>query len=269
QVRLILRKFNLRTVCEEARCPNMSECFSKKRFTLLILGNKCTRNCRFCFVKKGKPILFYEEEVDNICQAVICLGIKHLVLTSVSRDDLPDKGAEHFARIIRRMKFLQPSVVVEALIPDFGSKEALIELVVKSGLDVLNHNIETVPRLYPQIRPDANYHTSLKVLKIAKKFGSLTKSGLILGLGEKKKEVKRVMNDLSKIGVDILTLGQYLRPGENSLEVKEYINPQTFSYYREIAEGIGFKYVLAGPFVRSSYLAEEIFTAIKDKFRSI
>ncbi|MCM8766409.1 MAG: lipoyl synthase [Candidatus Omnitrophica bacterium] len=262
EVKETLKRLNLRTVCEEALCPNLSECFSQKRLTFLILGTACTRNCSFCFVKKERKNLSWEEEVYNILQAVKYLEIKHLVLTSVTRDDLPDKGAGQFSRIIKNVKSIFLSTTVEALIPDFGGENSLIELVIKSGLDILNHNLETVPRLYPLVRPQADYGRSLKVLKIAKKFGSLTKSGLILGLGEKEEEVIKVMKDLNSIGVDILTLGQYLKPAKNKLEVREYITPEKFEFYKKFAWELGFKYILAGPFVRSSYLAEEILKEI-------
>lgn len=261
-IREILRTLKLRTVCEEALCPNMSECFSKKRVTFLILGTNCTRNCGFCFVKKETKNLSPEEELNNILHAVKYLDIKHLVLTSVTRDDLPDRGAKHFARIIKEIKRLFPLLTIEALIPDFGGEDSLIKLVVESGVDILNHNLETVPRLYPQVRPQADYYLSLKVLKTAKKFGSLTKSGIMLGLGEREEEIVEVVKDLNNTGVDILTLGQYLRPSKENLEVKEYIPPEKFEYYRRIAQDIGLRFVLAGPFVRSSYLAEEILAEV-------
>lgn len=268
EVREVLRKLNLRTVCEEALCPNMSECFSQKRVVFLILGTNCTRTCGFCFVKKEKKNLSLEEEFYNILQAVKILNMDHLVLTSVTRDDLPDKGAGHFSRIVKAVKIFFPLITVEALIPDFGAKEFLIGLVIKSGLDILNHNLETVPRLYPQVRPQANYESSLKVLKIAKNFGSLTKSGIILGLGEEEKEVIEVMKDLNNIGVDILILGQYLKPAKEKLEVKEYISLEKFEYYKRLAQGMGFRYVLSGPFVRSSYLTKEILTEINKEKRN-
>jgi len=263
EVKEVLKRFNLTTVCEESLCPNMSECFSKKRLTFLILGTNCTRNCQFCFVKKNKKNLALKEEIENILQVIKILDIKHLILTSVSRDDLPDKGAEHFSSLLEKVKYLYPEVTTEALIPDFGGENLLIEKVVKSGVDMLGHNVETVPRLYPLVREKADYSISLKVLKIAKKFGSLTKSGIMLGLGEKEEEVIKVMEDLHKADVDILTLGQYLRPSKNNLEVKEFIPLEKFEKYKKIAQEIGFSYILAGPFVRSSYLSEEIIKKIK------
>ncbi|MCM8779194.1 MAG: lipoyl synthase [Candidatus Omnitrophica bacterium] len=264
EIKGILKRYNLRTVCAEALCPNMSECYSRGMFTLLILGTKCTRSCKFCFVKKEKPSLSFAEEIENISQVVKLLDLKYLVLTSVTRDDLADKGAGHFAEIIKTVKSLKPSLIIEALIPDFGGEETLIELVIKSGLDILAHNIETVPRLYPEIRPEAEYPLSLKVLKTAKKFGSLTKSGLILGLGEKEDEVLAVIAELAHREVDILTLGQYLKPGEENFAVQEFISPEKFEFYKNFAYTLGFRYVLAGPFVRSSYRAEEIIVEIKN-----
>ncbi len=258
-----LKQYGLRTVCEEALCPNMSECFSQGRVTFLILGTRCSRRCNFCFINAGEGDLSQEEELKSIVAIVQQLRIRHLVITSVSRDDLADKGACHFARVVKEVKAIRPEATIETLIPDFGGEEKLIGLVCRSGVDILNHNIETVPRLYPQVRPQADYAISLKVLRIAGNFGGLTKSGIMLGMGEGEGEVIEVFKDLRKAGVDILTVGQYLRPARDNLEIKDFIPPERFAFYREVAYNIGLKYVLAGPFVRSSYGVEEIIRNLK------
>jgi len=266
QMKSILKHYKLKTVCQEALCPNISECFSQGRVTFLILGNRCSRRCGFCFVKQGSSLEFNPEgEIVNIAEMVRMLDLKHVVLTSVTRDDLPDKGAGHFARVVREIKRIKPTITVETLIPDFGAEENLIGGVCRSGVDILNHNIETVPRLYPLVRPQADYLVSLNVLKLAKEFGSLTKSGMMLGMGETDSEVLDVFGDLRDVGVDILTVGQYLKPGRDNLEIEEFIVPEKFEFYKKVAYNIGFKHVSAAPFVRSSYAADEILEQIKSQ----
>jgi lipoic acid synthetase len=269
RMKKILNHYNLNTVCQEALCPNMSECFSQKRVTFLILGDRCSRSCAFCFVKQGRSLDFDpDEETKKIVEVVRNLALKHVVITSVTRDDLADKGAVHFARVVKAVKTINPGITVETLIPDLSGEVRLIGLVCDSGVDILNHNVETVPRLYFQLRPQADYQRSLRVLKIARDFGVLTKSGMMLGLGEEESEVIEVFRDLRNSGVDILTVGQYLKPGKDNLEVREFITPEKFEFYRRLAYNIGFRYVCAGPFVRSSYQAEEIVENVRHRINS-
>ncbi len=258
-LKCLLRDLNLHTICEESGCPNISECFARGTATFLILGDVCTRNCRFCGVKKGRPMALDEDEPQHVAEAVRRLGLKHAVITSVTRDDLEDGGAAYFAKTIEAIKTLTPQVTIEVLIPDFqGNKEA-IKTVVEAGPDIIGHNVETVPRLYPKVRPKANYRRSLEVLETAKKLDSklYTKSGLMLGLGERASEVTQVCQDLRAVNCDFLSLGQYLPPKRSAYPVKEYIFPQKFDSYKKEALKMGFLYVASGPFVRSSYLAEE------------
>ncbi len=259
----LLHSLQLHTVCQEARCPNLGDCFLRGTATFLILGDTCTRNCRFCAIKKGKPLPLDENEPQRVAQAAKRLGLSHVVVTSVTRDDLPDGGASPFASTIHKIKELNPGATVEVLVPDFGGKPSFLEKVLEAKPDVFNHNVETIPRLYPLVRPGAGYYRSLRLLKLAKEAGALTKSGIMLGLGERREEVNLVMEDLREVGVDILTLGQYLRPSRRQLEVKEYIPPPDFVAYKEEALGFGFHFVSAGPFVRSSYRAKEALNFIR------
>ena len=233
-VKEILSRFSLNTVCEEANCPNRMECFSKKTATFMILGSQCTRNCRFCNVTHGTPQPVDPEEPDKVAKAAAELELKHVVVTSVTRDDLPDGGARHFSRVIKAIKSLSSDTVVEVLIPDFRGSFAALETVVKAKPEVLNHNIETVPRLYPEVRPAAIYERSLELLSRVKSIdGSmLTKSGIMVGLGEKEEEVFRVFNDLRSAGCDFLTIGQYLAPSAGHYPVAEYISPEIFKMYK-------------------------------------
>ena len=255
----ILKKLSLHTVCEEANCPNMGECFSRSTATFMILGNFCTRDCTFCNVQKNQPQAVDPTEPARVAKAVRELNLKHIVITSVTRDDLPDGGAGHFANVIKSIKELDKNVVVEVLIPDFqGSLEALSK-VAEAKPDIINHNVETVPHLYPEVRPMAVYARSLQLLRNVKVLdGNIySKSGIMVGLGEKEHEVLDVFSDLREAGCDFLTIGQYLAPSKKHHPVVEYIHPDVFLKYKEQALNLGFKYVASGPLVRSSYLADK------------
>ena len=256
----LFKDLNLHTVCDSALCPNRGECFKNGTATFMIMGDVCSRNCQFCAVKKGKPLPLDPKEPIHIAQAAKYLKLKHVVVTSVTRDDLLNGGAEHFAQTVIAIKNLLPKSTVEILIPDFqGSREAL-QKVIEVYPEVINHNIETIERLYSSVRPIADYKTSLQLIKRVK-IGNqdiITKSGIMLGLGEKKEEVVIAMKDLRKVNCDLLTIGQYLRPSPQHLKVKEYIHPDEFEVYRKIGMSLGFKHVLSGPLVRSSYHSGEI-----------
>ena len=253
----ILRGKNLHTVCEEARCPNIGECWGNKTATFLILGDTCTRGCRFCAIDKGKPAALDPEEPRNVALIVKELGLDHIVVTSVNRDDLPDGGAAHFAKTVFWIKSVNPGIRVELLIPDFDGNLRALETVVNSGIEILNHNIETVPRLYGKVRPGHRYETSLHILKQAKKLraGMLTKSGFMLGVGETREEVMSTLHDLRANEVDIVTIGQYLQPSTRQLKVERYVTPEEFSELKAAAQALGFRHVESGPLVRSSYHA--------------
>ncbi len=265
-VKSILRLHNLYTVCEEAKCPNIGECFRKKTATFMILGNICTRNCRFCAIKTGIPEPLDFEEPKNVAEAAKEFGLDYIVVTSVTRDDLPDGGAYHFALTIKEIKKLIIGSRVEVLIPDFLGNFQSLQTVLYALPDVLNHNVETVPRLYPEVRPLAVYKRSLAVLKNAKEINPeiVTKSGIMVGLGEKEREVKEVINDLVDVNCDILTIGQYLQPSIRHYPVREYVHPDTFKKYEEYAYRVGIKFVVSGPLVRSSYRAKEAFLGVKN-----
>jgi lipoic acid synthetase len=253
----ILRENNLHTVCEEARCPNIGECWGNKTATFLILGDTCTRGCRFCAIDKGKPLALDPEEPRHVALVVKDLGLDHIVVTSVNRDDLPDGGAGHFARTVFWIKTLNPGIRVEVLIPDFeGSLDAL-KTVVDSGIEILNHKIETVPRLYGKVRPGHTYECSLSLLQSAKQMRAdvLTKSGFMLGVGENSEEVMATLGDLRNSNVDIITIGQYLQPSIRQLKVERYVTPEEFMEFKTAAEKLGFRHVESGPLVRSSYHA--------------
>jgi lipoyl synthase len=257
RLKRILRDKNLHTVCEEARCPNIGECWGNKTATFLILGDTCTRGCRFCAIDKGKPLALDPEEPRNVALVVKDLGLDHIVVTSVNRDDLPDGGSSHFAKTVFWIKSLSPATRVELLIPDFDGSLAAVKTVVDSGIEILNHNIETVPRLYGKVRPGHSYECSLDVLKSAKELRSdlLTKSGLMLGVGESYEEVIGTLHDLRRNQVDIVTLGQYLQPSNRQLKVERYVTPAEFIEFKSAAEKLGFRHVESGPLVRSSYHA--------------
>ena len=261
KVKSILDSADLHTVCEEARCPNLGECFSKGTATVLILGRICTRNCGFCAVEHGVSVPPDEEEPEKVAQAVRKMGLHYVVITSVTRDDLPDGGASHFAKTIQAIRALDREIRVEVLIPDFKGDLSSLVAVLKEGPDVLNHNIETVPRLYPRVRPLADYRRSLNLLKSSKKDYPhiFTKSGFMLGLGETEEEIFSLLRDLSEVGCDFLTIGQYLQPRPDRLPVVRYIPPEEFEEYKKIGEEMGFKSVASGPFVRSSFHAAQMF----------
>lgn len=257
KTRAILEKLSLHTVCQEARCPNIGDCFDHHTATFMILGDTCTRTCGFCHVGKGKPGAVDLEEPERLARAVLELGMKHVVITSVDRDDLRDGGSGHFSKVVHRIREVSPEVKIEVLTPDFrGDKEALRQ-VVSSPISVFNHNLETVPRLYRQARRGSIYARSLSVLEWAKEMNPqiYTKSGLMLGLGETTLELFSVLQDLRKVGCDILTLGQYLRPSLKQLPVARYVSPEEFNILGKEAKALGFKHVESGPLVRSSYHA--------------
>ncbi len=260
EVNQLVKDLKLNTVCLEANCPNKMECYSRKTATFMILGRNCTRNCTFCNVTKEIPDPVNLEEPANVAKAIQSLGLKHAVITSVTRDDLDDEGAHQFANVVKEIKSLTPGVTVELLIPDMNGRPELLDIILSSDLDVFNHNIETVPTLYDKIRPMASYQRSLDVILYAKskKPYLLTKSGMMLGLGETEDEVIQVMRDLKAFGCDILTLGQYLQPSKEHVALVEYITPRQFDKYKEIALDIGFKSVASAPLVRSSYHADEL-----------
>jgi lipoyl synthase len=257
RLKQILREKNLHTVCEEARCPNIGECWSNKTATFLILGDTCTRGCRFCAIDKGKPTALDPEEPRNVALVVKDLGLGHIVVTSVNRDDLPDGGAAHFANTVFWIKALNPQIRVELLIPDFEGNLQALRTVVESGIEILNHNIETVPRLYGKVRPGHSYECSLNILTEAKKFRDdvLTKSGLMLGVGETYNEVVATLQERREKKVDIVTLGQYLQPSSRQLKVERYVTPDEFKEFKMAGEKLGFRHVESGPLVRSSYHA--------------
>jgi lipoyl synthase len=265
QVEKILSRLSLHTVCEEANCPNIMECFSNRTATFMILGSMCTRNCRFCNVSKGKPQTVDIEEPLHVAKAVKDLGLLHVVITSVTRDDLPDGGAEHFANVINKIREQNENVAIEVLIPDLQGNVYALKTVVDAKPDIIGHNIETVPRLYSNVRPMAVYERSLEVLKNIKSYDDkiLTKSGIMLGLGETWDEVVETLKDLRKVGCDLLTVGQYIAPSLKHHPVIEYIHPDVFEKYRDEALNLGFKYVASGPLVRSSYHAEKAMEFVK------
>ncbi len=257
ETRKVVKDLDLHTVCEEARCPNMSECWSHRTATFMLLGDTCTRNCRFCSVKHGKPQPADPTEPGRVAAAVERLGLQHVVVTSVDRDDLADGGAEHFRRTAEAIRERLPTCAIEVLVPDFRPDSAAIDIVVDSPIDVLNHNVETVPRLYKRVRPGATYERSLSLLRRAKERRPelRTKTGLMLGLGEERDEIEATLRDIAAVGCDIVTLGQYLRPGLTQLPVERFLEPAEFEEIGAAARALGFRHVESGPLVRSSYHA--------------
>ena len=253
----IVRSLDLHTVCEEAHCPNLAECWSHKTATFMLLGDTCTRNCAFCAVSHGRPLTVDPHEPDRVAVAVGRLGLQHVVVTSVNRDDLPDGGATHFATTVRAIRREHPECRIEVLVPDFQGNLEAVAAVVAAPVDVFNHNVETVPRLYRRVRPGARYDRSLSVLEAARDASGtrLTKAGLMLGLGEERSELLDVLHDLRSVGCSILTLGQYLQPSRDHLPIERYVTPQEFEVLREDASKMGFRHVESGPLVRSSYHA--------------
>lgn len=262
--RALVRRHALHTVCEEAACPNIGECWSKRHATVMILGSVCTRACAFCNVATGRPDALDPQEPDRLAEAVLELGLRHVVITSVDRDDLPDGGARQFVRCIERVRAVSPATTIEILTPDFRNKTGAIETVADARPDVFNHNLETVPRLYATVRPGARYYHSLRLLDQAKNRHPeiFTKSGIMLGLGEEHAEVLQVMDDLRVAGVDFLTIGQYLRPTPRHHPVVRYAPPGEFAEYERVARAKGFRLVSASPLTRSSYHAEQDFAAL-------
>ena len=256
RLRSIVDTHALHTVCQEARCPNMGECWNGGTATFMILGDVCTRSCGFCAVKTGKPIELDADEPRRVAEAVKLLGLRHAVITSVNRDELSDGGARIFAETIRQVRSLNPETRIEVLIPDFKGEEFALNIVLDALPDILNHNTETVPRLYHRVRPQAQYPRTLELLDRAKHRGFVTKTGLMLGLGETPEEVIEVMRDLSKIHCDVLTLGQYLQPTKEHLAVERFVHPDEFAMLKQTGLQLGFAYVESGPLVRSSYHAE-------------
>ncbi len=260
EVSAILEKNHLHTICQSAKCPNIAECWTARTATFLILGDTCTRDCGFCAVKKGIPAAPSGKEHEQVAKAVAGLGLRYAVVTSVTRDDLPDGGASAFARTVRAIKERQPQAKVEVLVPDFQGSEEALAAVIASGPDVLNHNLETTEPGYPRInRPPGNYRRSLGVLETAKRRGALTKSGLMVGLGETGPEIEQTLSDLRGAGCDLLTIGQYLQPSRQNPPVERYYSPEEFEALRALALTLGFREVAAGPLVRSSYRAHQLF----------
>jgi lipoyl synthase len=261
----VVREHNLHTVCEEAACPNIGECWSKAHATMMIMGDTCTRACAFCNVKTGLPGPLDMAEPENVALAVKKLGLKHVVITSVDRDDLADGGAEHFARVIRAVHAMSPQTSVEVLTPDFLRKDGAIEIVMDAAPEVFNHNLETVPRLYLTVRPGARYFASLRLLQRAKELSpqGFTKSGLMVGLGESREEIMQVMDDLRAANVDFLTIGQYLQPTKKHAALARFWTPEEFANLESIARAKGFLMVSATPLTRSSYHADSDFAQLK------
>jgi lipoic acid synthetase len=255
----LISDLQLHTVCESAQCPNRWECWSQGTATFMIAGDRCTRACGFCAVTTAKPFALEQDEPRRVAEAVRRMKLKHVVITAVARDDVKDGGADHFARTITAIRKMDPSIIVEVLVPDFHAQDWCIQIVLDAGPDIYNHNMETVERLTPLVRSRAKYQTSLRVLRRAKELASsvVTKSGVMLGLGEKETELFQTMDDLREVGCQVLTMGQYLRPSPKHLPVVEYITPDQFNYYGDIARRKGFLYVASGPLVRSSYHAAD------------
>ncbi len=253
-----LRQRGLHTVCESARCPNLHECFERGTATFLILGGVCTRNCGFCAVAKGRPAPLDQQEPENVARMAARMGLEYVVVTSVTRDDLEDGGSAHFAATVAAVKRECPGARVEVLTPDFRGDTHAIARVLDAAPHVFNHNLETVPRLYKTVRPQADYTRSLDVLAFAARKGGLVKSGLMAGLGERDDEVRAALRDMREAGVSIATIGQYLQPSRRNLPVTEYVAPGQFESWREYGLSIGFKMVFSGPFVRSSYMADRV-----------
>lgn len=261
----LMRDLKLNTVCEEAACPNIGECWAKKHATVMILGDICTRACTFCNIKTGRPDQLDPHEPERVAEAIAKMGLSHVVITSVDRDDLDDGGAGHFARVIQNIRLQSPGTTIEVLTPDFQRKPGAIETVVAARPDVFNHNLETVPRLYSEVRPGARYFLSLRLLETVKNLDPtiFTKSGLMVGLGEQKHELYQVMDDLRAADVDFLTIGQYLQPTPKHHPLIDYITPQEFEDYATMARGKGFLMVSASPLTRSSYHAGDDFVKLR------
>lgn len=257
KVKEIVNGHGLHTICTSGKCPNMGECWAAGTATLMILGDICTRSCKFCATKTGKPLPPDSDEPQKVAESVRLLKLKHVVITSVDRDDLPDGGAAHWADTINKIKEVNPNTTMETLIPDFGGDLSLVDMVIDAQPDVISHNLETVERLTPQIRSAAKYDRSLKVIAHIAKSGIAAKSGIMVGLGEKPEEVLQLMDDLLAAGCSIFTIGQYLQPDKEHAEVVEYVTPKLFAFYEEEGKKKGFKHIESKPLVRSSYHAEK------------
>ncbi len=266
ETRELMRRQKLNTVCEEAACPNIGECWTKKHATIMILGSVCTRACRFCNIATGRPDLLDPHEPERVGKSIAELGLHHIVVTSVDRDDLPDGGANHFAETIQAIRQYAPHTTIEVLTPDFLRKKGAIEIVVKARPDVYNHNLETVPRLYADVRPGARYFHSLRLLNTVKELDPsiFTKSGIMVGLGEEKGEVYQVMDDLRAASVDFMTIGQYLQPTPQHYSLNRFVTPEEFEGYTQMAKGKGFLMISASPLTRSSYHAGDDFLRLKE-----
>ncbi|MBA3385371.1 MAG: lipoyl synthase [Verrucomicrobiota bacterium] len=261
----LISDLRLHTVCESAQCPNRWECWSQGTATVMIAGERCTRACGFCAVSTAKPFALEEDEPERVAEAVRRMGLKHVVITAVARDDLKDGGANHFARTIKAVRDMDASIIIEVLVPDFHAQEWCIEIVTNAAPEIFNHNMETVERLTPLVRSRAKYRTSLAVLRKAKQLspGIVTKSGVMLGLGETEPELFQTMDDLREVGCQVLTLGQYLRPTPQHLPVVEFVTPERFESYGEIGRAKGFSHVASGPLVRSSYHAADFHPVVR------
>lgn len=256
-VRRIVDRLGLHTICEEARCPNRWECWNHRTATFLILGDICTRRCHYCSVNTGRPLPIDQDEPRRVAEAVLAMRLRHAVITSVNRDELPDGGAAIFAETIRLIRRLTPTCTIEVLIPDFEGSETALKTVLDERPDILNHNIETVRRLFPTIRPQGKYDRSLHLLDRAQRWGARTKSGVIAGMGETPDEIREVMRDLQSVRCEILTIGQYLQPSTQHLPVAHFYHPTTFAAFKDEGYAMGFRHVESGPLVRSSYHAAE------------
>jgi lipoic acid synthetase len=253
----IVERHSLHTICSSGMCPNKAECWSRKTATFMILGDVCTRGCKFCATMTGKPLPIDKDEPERVAESIALMGLKHAVITSVTRDDLQDGGAAHWAAVVRAVRNANPHTTIELLIPDMDADKSLIGIIADSRPDIIGHNIETVERLTPQVRSRAKYRTSLQTIRHIADSGIVAKSGIMVGMGESREEVLQAMDDLRENGCAIITLGQYLRPTMNHWPVAEYVTPQQFDEYKEEALARGFDYVASGPLVRSSYMAEE------------
>lgn len=267
EVDRIVRKHALHTICSSGLCPNKAECWSRRTATFMILGDVCTRNCRFCATRSGHPMPPNDDEPQNVAESAALMGLRHVVVTSVTRDDLPDGGAHHWAATVEALRAANPSATIEILIPDLDARHDLLDIVAASKPDIVGHNIETVERLTPAVRSRAEYRKSLATLEYLSRCGADTKSGLMVGLGESEEEVIQTLRDLRNAGVRIVTIGQYLQPSAEHYPVAEYVTPQQFVKYRNAALDEGFDYCASAPLVRSSYLAEEGLKSITDNTR--
>lgn len=257
EVAHIVERHGLHTICSSGRCPNKAECWSRKTATFMILGDICTRGCKFCATPTGRPLPVDKDEPQKVAESIRLMGLRHAVITSVDRDDLPDAGADHWRRVIEAIKEVNPNTTVEVLLPDFDGRPELMDVVIGAKPHILGHNLETIRRITPLVRSKAKYDTSLKTLAYFAKSGIPTKSGLMVGLGESHEEVLEAMSDLRKAGVEIVTLGQYLRPTAKHYPVDRYVTPEEFDQFKAEGLAMGFKYVASAPLVRSSYLADQ------------